>query len=193
MVEEMASAARLQKIKMMDPKALSARKVLEMATIGGARVLGLDQKIGTLEPGKRADLVIVNLQQAKTQPVYAVESAIVYAASGDAGRSAYGAFERKWGKRCPGVVRSLQEGGAELLTFFAFPKAQWKTLRTTNVIERLNEEFRRRVKTQGSLPTEDAALILLFSLVISGQVKLRRIDGHATMAAVISRRLRSAA
>jgi len=118
---------------------------------------------------------------------------IVYAASGDAGRSAYGAFERKWGKRCPGVVRSLQEGGAELLTFFAFPKAQWKTLRTTNVIERLNEEFRRRVKTQGSLPTEDAALILLFSLVISGQVKLRRIDGHATMAAVISRRLRSAA
>jgi 5-methylthioadenosine/S-adenosylhomocysteine deaminase len=82
MVEEMASAARLQKIKMMDPTALSARKVLEMATIGGARVLGLEDKIGTLEVGKRADIVIVNLQQAKTQPVYAVESAIVYAASG---------------------------------------------------------------------------------------------------------------
>ena len=82
MVEEMASAARLQKIKMMDPKALSARKVLEMATIGGARVLGMEQKIGTLEPGKQADVVIANLQQAKTQPVYAVESAIVYAASG---------------------------------------------------------------------------------------------------------------
>jgi len=82
MVEEMASAARLQKIKMMDPTALSARKVLEMATIGGARVLGLDDKIGTLEVGKRADIVIINLQQAKTQPVYAVESSIVYAASG---------------------------------------------------------------------------------------------------------------
>ena len=82
MLEEMASAARLQKIRMMDPKALSARKVLEMATIGGARVLGMEQKIGTLEPGKRADVIIVNLQQAKTQPVYAVESAIVYAASG---------------------------------------------------------------------------------------------------------------
>jgi len=82
MVEEMASAARLQKIKMMDPTALSARKVLEMATIGGARVLSLDKKIGTLEVGKRADIVIINLQQAKTQPVYAVESSIVYAASG---------------------------------------------------------------------------------------------------------------
>ena len=90
-------------------------------------------------------------------------------------------------------MRSLHEGGAELLTFFTFPKAQWKTLRTTNVIERLNEEFRRRVKTQGSLPTEDAALILLFSLVASGQIKLRKIDGHATIATVISKRLRPAA
>jgi 5-methylthioadenosine/S-adenosylhomocysteine deaminase len=82
MVEEMASAARLQKVSKGDPKALTARDVLEMATIGGARVLGLDKKIGTLERGKRADVVVVDLQQAKVQPVYAVESAIVYAASG---------------------------------------------------------------------------------------------------------------
>src|SRR5947209_3026995 len=82
MVEEMASAARLQKVSRGDPKALSARNVLEMATIGGARVLGLDDKIGTLEPGKRAHVVVIDLQPAKSQPVYAVESAIVYAASG---------------------------------------------------------------------------------------------------------------
>ena len=56
--------------------------VEEMATIGGARVLGLDSKIGTLEEGKRADIAIVDLEQPKSQPVYAVESAIVYAASG---------------------------------------------------------------------------------------------------------------
>ena len=78
-------------------------------------------------------------------------------------------FERVWAKRCPGVVASLREGGDELLTFFTFPKAQWKTLRTTNTIERLHEEFRRRVKTQGSLPTEDAAVVLRFSLVASGK------------------------
>src|ERR1043165_3149103 len=82
MVEEMASAARLQKVSKGDPKALSARDVLEMATIGGARVLGMEKKIGTLERGKRADVVVIDLQQAKVQPVYAVESAIVYAASG---------------------------------------------------------------------------------------------------------------
>ncbi|HLJ73946.1 MAG TPA: amidohydrolase [Thermoanaerobaculia bacterium] len=83
MLEDTALAARLQKIAKMDPTALSARKVLEMATIGGARVLGLDQKIGTLEPGKQADLIIMNLQQPKTQPYYGIESAIVYAATGD--------------------------------------------------------------------------------------------------------------
>src|SRR5215813_2974534 len=53
-------------------------------------------------------------------------------------------------------------------------------------IERLHEEFRRRVKTQGSLPSEDAALVLLFSLVASGQIKLRRIDGWRKIAAVLS-------
>jgi transposase-like protein len=54
----------------------------------------------------------------------------------------------KWRKSCPSVVESLEEGGDELFTFFRFPKAQWKTLRTTNAIERLNGESRRRVKTQ---------------------------------------------
>src|SRR5712692_10368469 len=111
---------------------------------------------------------------------------IVYAANADAARAAYTAFERAWSKRCPGVATSLREGGAQLLTFFRFPRAQWKTLRTTNTIERLHEEFRRRVKTQGSLPSEDAALVLLFSLVASGQIKLRRIDGWRKIAAVLS-------
>jgi transposase-like protein len=118
---------------------------------------------------------------------------IVYAVSADAARVAYTAFERTWAKRCPGVVTSLREGGDELLTFFRFPKAQWKTLRTTNVIERLHEEFRRRVKTQGSLPGEEAAVVLLFSLVGSGQIKLRRIDGWRKIAAVLSQPLAVAA
>jgi putative transposase len=118
---------------------------------------------------------------------------IVYAESAAAARLAYTGFERTWSARCPGVVRSLQEGGEELLTFFQFPKRQWKTLRTTNVIERLNEEFRRRVKTQGSLPTEDAALVLLFGLVVSGQIRLRRLDGWRQIPAMLRERREAAA
>jgi transposase-like protein len=118
---------------------------------------------------------------------------IAYAEGLEAARTAFTAFERKWTKRCPGVVRSLQEGGTELLTFFSFPRAQWKTLRTTNVIERLHEEFRRRVKTQGALPTEDAAVVLLFGLVASGQITLRRLDGWRKIATALRQRMRSAA
>jgi len=61
-----------------------------------------------------------------------------------------------------------------------------KTLRTMNTIEQLHEEFCRRVKTQGSLPSEDAVVVSLFSLVASGQSKLRRIDGWRKIAAVLS-------
>jgi transposase-like protein len=118
---------------------------------------------------------------------------IVYAAGAEAARAAWTRFERAWSKRCPGVVKSLQEGGPELLTFFSFPKAQWKTLRTTNTIERLNEEFRRRVKTQGALPTEDSAVVLLFGLVASGQIVLRKVDGYTHLAAVIRQRMRAVA
>lgn len=83
MIEEMATTARLQKITNKDPKALSARQVLELGTIGGARALDLDEKIGTLETGKQADVIVIDLQTPSILPVYSVESAIVYAASGD--------------------------------------------------------------------------------------------------------------
>jgi transposase-like protein len=112
---------------------------------------------------------------------------IVYAVSLAEARKAYAAFVRKWRKRCPGVVASLEEAGDELLTFFPFPAEQWKCLRTTNAIERLNEEFRRRVKTQGSFPTEDAAMVLLYGLVATGQIKLRKIDGPHLVRAVLAK------
>ena len=69
------------------------------------------------------------------------------------------------GQALPGRGGEPARRGQELLTFFTFPTAQWKTLGITNTIERLHEEFRRRVKTQGSLPSQDAAVVLLFSLL----------------------------
>ena len=102
---------------------------------------------------------------------------IIQAESLDQARKAYREFVLKWKKLAPKVVVSLEEGGDELLTFYSFPNSQWKSLRTTNAIERLNGEFRRRVKTQGSLPSAQAAERLLFGLIISGQIHMRRIDG----------------
>ena len=61
------------------------------------------------------------------------------------------------------------------------------------MIERLHEKFRRRVKTQGSLPGEETAVVLLFSLVVSGQIKLRRIDGWRKIAAVLNEQMTAAA
>ena len=103
---------------------------------------------------------------------------IIYADDGLAARAAYDACVKKWTPLCPAVARSLEEAGLEVLTFYDFPKVMWKSLRTTNSLENLNREFRRRTKTQASFSTEDAALTLLFGLVAFGHIQLRRIDGY---------------
>lgn len=84
------------------------------------------------------------------------------------------------------MIESLKEAGDELFTFLRFPVSQWKALRTTNVLERINEEFRRRTKTQASLPGQDAVILLLFGLLRSGQVKLRVLDGYRDLKEVES-------
>jgi transposase-like protein len=112
---------------------------------------------------------------------------ILYAADGLAARAAYDAFVKKWTGLCPAVATSLEEAGLELLTFYDFPKAMWKSLRTTNTLENLNREFRRRTKTQASFSTEDAALLILYGLVAFGQIQLRKIDGHQHLAAFIEK------
>jgi len=102
---------------------------------------------------------------------------MIYAANREAVEQARVGFLRKWKLRCKAVSSSFEEAGDELFTFTAFPISQWKALRTTNALERINEEFRRRTKTQASLPSEEAVLFLLFGLLRSGQVKLHRLIG----------------
>ncbi len=90
-------------------------------------------------------------------------------------------FAKKWQLRCPAVGESLEEAGEELFTFLRFPRSQWKALRRTNALERLNEEFRRRTKTQASLPGHAAVVLLFFGLLRSGQIKLRVLAGYRDM------------
>ena len=82
MLEEMDLAAKLQKLVRNDPQALSAKQVFEMATLGGARVLGLEREIGSLEPGKRADIAVLDLDTPRATPLYDVYSQLAYAVKG---------------------------------------------------------------------------------------------------------------
>jgi len=107
---------------------------------------------------------------------------MIYAASRQAVEQARVAFTRKWKLRCKAVSASFEEAGDDLFTFISFPSSQWKALRTTNALERINEEFRRRTKTQASLPSEEAVLFLLFGLLRSGQITLRRLVGWQALA-----------
>ena len=102
---------------------------------------------------------------------------VIGARNGEKARQAYEAMLRKWSTLCPPVARSLEEGGLELLTFYNCPKAMWKGIRSTNAIENLNREFRRRTKTQGSFSNEEAAMTLLFGLIAFHQIVLRKISG----------------
>ncbi|HWE05397.1 MAG TPA: amidohydrolase family protein, partial [Rhizomicrobium sp.] len=79
MFEEADLAAKLQKLVRSDPEALPATKAFEMATIGGARVLGLEKEIGSIETGKRADIIAIDLTAPNAVPMYDVYSQLVYA------------------------------------------------------------------------------------------------------------------
>jgi putative transposase len=91
------------------------------------------------------------------------------------------AFLRKYRLKCPAVAISLEEAGDKLFTFTRFPKSQWKSIRTSNAIERLHEEFKRRIKTQTVLPSAETAAMLFWALLASGQITMRKIDGWESL------------
>jgi 5-methylthioadenosine/S-adenosylhomocysteine deaminase len=79
---EMGMAAKLHKVMASDPTVMSARTVVRMATIMGAKAIGLGDVIGSLEPGKQADIIIINTRQPHLTPVYHPESHLAYAVRG---------------------------------------------------------------------------------------------------------------
>ena len=91
------------------------------------------------------------------------------------------AFLRKWRLKCRAVADSLEEAGDRLFAFTRLDPSQWKSARTTNAIERLNEEFRRRIKTQTVLPCAQTVPMLLWALLASGQIQMRKVDGWETL------------
>jgi putative transposase len=106
---------------------------------------------------------------------------MIYAATAAEVETRRKAFLRKWRLKCRAVADSLEEAGERLFAFTRLDPSQWKSARTTNAIERLNEEFRRRIKTQTVLPCAETVPMLLWALLASGQIAMRKVDGWETL------------
>jgi transposase-like protein len=107
---------------------------------------------------------------------------MIYAATAKEVEQRRKAFLRKWRLKCQAVADSLEEAGERLFTFTRLPANQWKSARTTNAVERLHEEFKRRIKTQTILPSAETAAMLFWALLASGQITMRKVDGWPTLA-----------
>jgi putative transposase len=106
---------------------------------------------------------------------------MIYAATREEIEARRKAFIRKWRLKHRAVADSLEEAGERLFSFTRLPPSQWKSARTTNAIERLHEEFKRRIKTQTVLPSAETAAMLFWALLASGQINMRKVDGWQTL------------
>ena len=106
---------------------------------------------------------------------------MIYAATRGEIEARRKAFIRKWRLKHRAVADSLEEAGNRLFAFTRLPPSQWRSARTSNAIERLHEEFKRRIKTQTVLPSADTAAMLFWALLASGQINMRKVDGWQTL------------
>jgi transposase-like protein len=126
--------------------------------------------------------LLAHAPEALHDEVSADYTDMIYAATSKEVETRRRAFLRKWRLRCPAAAASLEEAGERLFTFTRLPFSQWKSARTTNAVERLHEEFKRRIKTQTVLPSAETAAMLFWALLASGQITMRKIDGWESLA-----------
>jgi len=162
-----------------------------LITDGGA---GLERALAALWPDVPAQRCTVHKHRnllahapdALHEEVAADYTDMIYAATAKEVQARRKAFLRKWRLRCPAVAASLEEAGDRLFAFLRLPPSQWKSARTTNAIERLHEEFKRRIKTQTVLPSAETAAMLFWALLASGQITMRKVNGWQTLGETIA-------
>jgi len=160
----------------------------EFLIVDGAA--GLERALAALWPDVPAQRctvhkhrnLLAHAPEALHEEVSADYADMIYAASAKEVEAKRKAFLRKWRLKCPGVAASLEDAGERLFAFLRLPQSQWKSARTTNAIERLHEEFKRRIKTQTVLPSAETAAMLFWALLASGQITMRKVDGWQTLA-----------
>ena len=155
----------------------------DLVIVDGAA--GLDQALAALwsnVPVQRCTVhkhrnLLAHAPERLHEEISADYTDMIYADSKSEVEARRKSFIRKWRLKCRAVADSLEEAGARLYTFTLFPKEQWRSIRTTNAIERLHEEFKRRIKTQTVLPSAETAAMLFWALLASGQITMRKVDG----------------
>ncbi|HEY0392742.1 MAG TPA: IS256 family transposase [Solirubrobacterales bacterium] len=125
--------------------------------------------------------VLAHAPQRLHDEISADYTDMIYAATAEDIEERRKAFLRKWRLRHRAVADSLEEAGDKLFAFTRLPPSQWKSARTTNAIERLHEEFKRRVKTQTVLPSAETAAMLFWALLASCQIQMRKVDGWQSL------------
>jgi transposase-like protein len=159
----------------------------EFLIVGGAA--GLEKALAALwpeVPAQRCTVhkhrnLLAHAPEALHEEVSADYTDMVYAETPKEIEARRRAFLRKWRLRCPAVADSLEEAGERLFAFARLPPSQWKSARTTNAVERLHEEFKRRIKTQTVLPSAETAAMLFWALLASGQITMRKVDGWQSL------------
>ena len=150
---------------------------------------GLEQALASLwgdVPTQRCTVhkhrnLLAHAPQRLHEEISADYNDMIYAISAAEVEQRRRAFIRKWRLKCKAVADSLEEAGDRLFTFTRLPSSQWKSARTTNAIERLHEEFKRRIKTQTVLPSAETAAMLFWALLAAGQIAMRKVDGWQTL------------
>src|SRR3954447_20095922 len=148
---------------------------------------GLEKAIAAVWDGVRCTVhkhrnLLAHAPERLHDEVTADYTDMIYAATPEEIEARRKAFIRKWRLKHRAVAESREEAGARLFTFARLPPSQWRSARTTNAIERLHEEFKRRIKTQTVLPSADTAAMLFWALLASGQINMRKVDGWQTLA-----------
>src|SRR3954464_5991764 len=169
-----------------DPVKRGLRKPEFLIVDGGT---GLEQALAALwgdVPTQRCTVhkhrnLLAHAPQRLHEEVSADYNDMIYAASAAEIEERRRAFLRKWRLKCKAVADSLDEAGERLFTFTRLPLSQWRSVRTTNAIERLHEEFKRRIKTQTVLPSAETAAMLFWALLAAGQIAMRKVDGWQTL------------
>jgi putative transposase len=162
-------------------------KMLELVIVDGAP--GLEKALAALwsdMPVQRCTVhkhrnLLAHAPNRLHEEVSADYNDMIYVGSKPEIEAKRKAFIRKWRLKYRAVADSLEEAGDKLFTFTRFPKSQGKSIRTSNAIERLHEEFKRRIKTQTVLPSAETAAMLFWALLASGQITMRKVDGWRSL------------